>query len=275
MTPQIKNIIKTLLHFGVSTCFIWVSLGINFGLVLLFQNELKFIFNPAFPLPKKENLVYLDEKNSEEFTIVQTEKSPEDFKDGKKARWGGEFKNRVKEETRAPLYGNYRKGDSRENIVEDPGSDLSLSDLLSIAKQPYKLDESIALGGATILNTERVIYASFGNRVTEAIYGLWVSYLHEFIDGMERGSEEHLPENLYVTRLQVLFDKEGGVTAVKTLRSSGIEEVDEAARRVFWDREPFENPPRQLAGEDELIRFNYEFQLDWKASFFRILPRRV
>ena len=81
--------------------------------------------------------------------------------------------------------------------------------------------------------------------------------------------------NLYVTKVKVMLDENGDVVSINTIKSSGIREIDEASKKAFWDMEPFPNPPFKMASNEELLPLVFEFQFEYKNSFFGIVPWRI
>lgn len=222
--------------------------------------------------------------------IVQTERSENQTKP-KKPRFAGEYDQSTPKETRSPRTGRLSSGgrdttlpgtrgqipESDENADEGvtagrPGQP-GMRDLM-LSASPNSLPEEIALGDQTILETESVGYASFLNRLADSIYQPWVDYAKDAIrDTYQDGGK--IESQLYITRLQVELNDEGEVVAIQTLKSSGIESLDEAPKRALWDRSPYPNPPQQMRKADGLLRFVYEFHFEWKSSIFNIVPSAI
>lgn len=209
--------------------------------------------------------------------IVQSSKAKEQDPDTKdrEAKYGGEFKNRVKKETQGPRSGRFREGRplAIPRQPAGPGEDgmPSLSDLMAFGASPNALGDELAPGNQTVLNTDPVRYASFINRIADKIYDPWVSFARDAVGRMYHGGKQ-LEANTYITKLQVVLDSDGAIRAIQTLASSGIDELDEAPKKAFWEVEPFPNPPGQMFEKDSMVRFIYEFHFEWKTSSFNIVP---
>ena len=198
-----------------------------------------------------------------------------------KARFLGEFRQRVAEETQSP-----RKGRMRERTVvdgQDQEDELGLDGTLTQKRRariralfesasPNALPDDIKRGGETILNADGILYASFINRVADEIYDTWVEKIRLAMEKMSKSAKK-LETNLYTTRLEVMLDSNGAVLGIKTLSGCGIVSIDEAPKLAFWENSPFPNPPSQLVGAEGVARFRYEFQFDWKQSGFSIVPQ--
>jgi TonB family protein len=226
---------------------------------------------------KPDAIELFDPKTDLDRQVVETEEAVDQEKDDKPARFAGEVRNRVKREMQADRRGRFQQGRSRPT-VPDASKDGEggyrggpFSDLLAIPQSPHALPDDIRKGGQTVLNTDPVLYASFLNRVADEIYDAWTSNASDAMDRVY-GAGGKLSANIYVTKLTVVFNREGGVASVKILKSSGVRELDEAPKKAFWDTEPFPNPPGQMFDEDGLVRVVYEFQYEWKSSGFNIIP---
>lgn len=221
--------------------------------------------------------------------VVQTSELEEQEDKGQKAQFNAEVKNRVAQETRSPLVGSFRQGLQTPEVAEaeqedqtgeeqlDKGSkkfDVPLKNLLTFGRSPHALPKDIPLGNQTVLNTDKVRYASFINRIADEIYQPWVESAEKALKEFSMGDRK-IEANLYITRLKITLDTEGAVKAIQVLESSGISELDEAPKRAFWEAEPFPNPPSQLLETDGFVRLTYEFQFEWKNSAFNIVPWKI
>lgn len=229
--------------------------------------------------------------------VVQTSKSNEEDQNSEPAKLAGEFRNRVKKETQASMIGPFQEGQlaggHEGNQLKDGKSDSSelsqdgdtqvnpgesagprISDLMVLGRSPHYLSDKIEKGNQTILNTDKVLYASFINRIAEEIYQPWVSNIQVALQDL-KGLGRKLENNIYVTKLNVSMDKRGEITGIQVLSSSGVSLIDEAPKKAFWEVEPFPNPPMQLIEEDGFIRLTYEFHFEWKSSGFNIVPMTI
>ena len=216
--------------------------------------------------------------------VVQTSKSHEEDSSSEPAQLAGEFKNRVKKETQSQLTGPFQEGKvggGKEESTSEEG-DLSMpqgqgpnfSELMVMGRSPHFLSDKIEKGNQTILNTDKVLYASFINRIAEEVYQPWVRNIGDSLKQIGALGKK-LENNIYVTKLNVSMDKRGEITGIQVLSSSGVQAIDEAPKRAFWEVEPFPNPPMQLIEEDGYIRLVYEFHFEWKSSGFNIVPMTI
>lgn len=205
---------------------------------------------------------------------VQTSRAEEQLESGK-ARFRGEFKNRVEKETRSPMVGRFREGPQSGNSVPDgkEGRGLTLSDLMPYGSQSDYLPDDVELGAQTLLNTDPFRYSSFLNRVHDEVHGPWSRRVSEAV----RTIEEQLREKTYVTKLLVSVDDAGHVVSIRTLQSSGIPLIDQAAKQAFWDSEPFPDPPSDfnLREQGGPLAIGYEFHVSISESSFFMVPWRL
>lgn len=217
--------------------------------------------------------------------VVQTSKA--ELQDERKAdaNFAGEFDQRVEKETQAPLKGKFKEGlafapkeplELNEKGIGESGKDTekNLKNILSLGSSPHALAKDIPMGNQTVLNTDKVRYASFVNRIADEIYQPWVEAAERVIRDFSL-DKKSLEANLYVTRLRITLDAEGLVTGIQILDSSGVNELDEAPKKAFWEAESFPNPPKQLFDDDGYVRLTYEFQFEWKNSSFNVIPWKI
>ena len=235
---------------------------------------------------------------------VETSRPKEQEKDDTPAPFAGEFQNRVKKQMQSTSKGRFRQGTvavappqsseqskpapksgaSRGNdgLTPDflpdgkaaPGktNELSMARLLGVqSNNPYQLPDSVAKGNQTLLNTDKVVYASFMNRIAEEIYDPWVNHARSVLMTLT-DTGHRMQASTYVTKLLVVMDPHGHVLSIEVVQTCGLHDLDEAPKKAFWEREPFINPPPQMRDKDGLIRFVYEFHFELHSSLFNIVP---
>ncbi len=124
-------------------------------------------------------------------------------------------------------------------------------------------------GQESILDTARNKYASFFNRVRDAVSDEWAPEpLHKANDpyGNVYGSTDRH------TRLLIVLRPDGGLEQVKILKRSGVGYLDEEAVRAVRAAAPFINPPPQLVdAQTGLIEFTFDFflMIDGSKKIYR------
>ncbi|MCB0403780.1 MAG: TonB family protein [Bdellovibrionales bacterium] len=219
----------------------------------------------------QDNIVVERWEDTEPKQSVQTSRAQEQ-EEGGKARFGGEFRNRVKKETRSPVVGQVREGPQVGNsFPDDDGHGLTLSDLLPYGSQSDVLPDDVEIGGQTLLNTDPFLYSSFMNRVHDEVHGPW----SRRVQGVARTMEDRLREKTYVTKLLVSVDGDGHVVSIRTMQSCGIPEIDDAAKEAIWESEPFPDPPKNYKDLAETLSLPYEFHVSVTDASFLMMPWRL
>ena len=145
------------------------------------------------------------------------------------------------------------------------GSPLSLSDLGVFAKghnplktkkvhhsqvaQPSRANdyvEQVPLGDLTYLNTAQYKYYGFFYRIRQRLEQYWGKSLEEKVAGlMKLGRRIKSGENL-ITTLIVILSEVGEILTILIKGSSGVQELDDAAKTSFMAAGPFPHPPKGL-----------------------------
>lgn len=131
-------------------------------------------------------------------------------------------------------------------------------------------DNSIPLGSENILNTEENHYYSFYSRVFEVTNPLWQSYARSAL------RSKRFNMGSYLTKAEILLDREGNFVEVRILSSSGEKILDDAIEKTWKKIARFPNPPKDLILEDGYVHTGWSFQvnIDEHAGFQALPPER-
>lgn len=131
------------------------------------------------------------------------------------------------------------------------------------------IDEGIDEGDANRLNARRFKYASFFNRVRDAVAEHWhpeVLHAARDPDGRVHGQQTR------VTKLMISLNEDGSLHRARMVDSSGVDYLDEEAIRAVRAAQPFTNPPPQLvdsrSGKIE-FGFAFIFEINGGRRIFR------
>lgn len=183
-------------------------------------------------------------------------------------------------QTRARKIGIFQEGKSSQS--SKGGQDLSskkelkLSDLGSmVAENPYKKAAEeiysqkglpsghgetqqigassdyvadVPLGDVTNLNTVEYKYYGFYHRIRQKLEQFWGRSLHDKAAQLVKQGRRISSDEL-ITSLRITLDKDGEITRIQILGTSGVQEIDDAAVESFNDAGPFPNPPKDLIVE--------------------------
>jgi protein TonB len=106
--------------------------------------------------------------------------------------------------------------------------------------------EKIPLGDLTYLNTAQYKYYGFFYRIRQRLEQFWGKTLEEKVAGlMKLGRRIRSGENL-ITTLTVILSEVGEILTILIKGSSGVQELDDAAKNSFEEAGPFPHPPRGL-----------------------------
>jgi TonB family protein len=114
-------------------------------------------------------------------------------------------------------------------------------------------------GEGTFLNTKEWKYATFFNRVKQAVGRNWDP--NEPLRQRDPTGEIYGGRDRY-TILNVTLGGDGLVKDIQVQRSSGVDFLDEAAVVSFRRAQPFPNPPPGLMGANGTVTFPFGFYLE-------------
>jgi TonB family protein len=129
---------------------------------------------------------------------------------------------------------------------------------LSGGPAPDKLD-GVEEGEGTYLNTREWKYASYFNRIKQAVATQWDpngALVKRDPTGQRYAYKDRL------TVLTVTLDDKGALKDVHVQRSSGVDFLDSTAIEAFRKAQPFVNPPGGLADQRGEIAFVFGFYLE-------------
>jgi TonB family protein len=136
-------------------------------------------------------------------------------------------------------------------------SSAALDKIIGAAPNDHLQD--IEQGAGTFLNTREWKYATFFNRVKQAVGRNWDP--NEPLRQRDPTGEIYGGRDRY-TILDVTLGGDGLVKDIKVQRSSGVDFLDEAAIVSFRRAQPFPNPPPGLMGKDGTVTFPFGFYLE-------------
>jgi len=136
-------------------------------------------------------------------------------------------------------------------------SSAALDKIIGAAPNDHLQD--VEQGEGTFLNTREWKYATFFNRVKQAVGRNWDP--NEPLRQRDPTGEIYGGRDRY-TILDVTLGGDGLVKDIKVQRSSGVDFLDEAAIVSFRRAQPFPNPPPGLMGKDGTVTFPFGFYLE-------------
>jgi TonB family protein len=187
--------------------------------------------------------------------------APESGGDLASARAAGE------EGARAPTTGageggQRRAGTSGDLLHVTPGTLARLSG----GPAPDRL-EGLEEGEGTFLNTRSWKYATYFNRIKQAVAAAWDPMSP--LDARDPDRSMFGYKDRY-TLLGVVLDDAGHVKNLVVEQTSGAEFLDRAALTAFRTAQPFVNPPRGIIDQNGEIKFSFGFFLEMGRPGMRL-----
>lgn len=220
--------------------------------------------------------------------LRQLEEKVEEVK--RKAQFLSRETVRVQKESRATVTDLTRNGDNRpekrgsskekaqkKRSFGEKSNDLAL-------QRPQPLDPAVAAGSGvstiseyipnveagsiTALNTDRLSYFTFFERVNTQLRNRWVENVRMIAERANQATLSSLASRTRHTEVEVVLDTKGYLFEVNIMKSSGYEPLDRAAKMAFQDAQPFLNPPMDLIDRDDnMIRLYYGFTVEFAPRF--------
>jgi TonB family protein len=128
---------------------------------------------------------------------------------------------------------------------------------------PDKLD-NVDEGDGTFLNTREWKYATYFNRIKQAVSSTW---------NPQRALDQRDPDRTLFgnrdrfTLLTVTLDNTGALKDVVVKKTSGVEFLDKTTIEAFKRAQPFANPPPGIVEPNGEIRFTFGFYLEVGRGF--------
>jgi len=140
----------------------------------------------------------------------------------------------------------------------------SVYDRLAGGPAPDHL-EGVEEGEGTYLNTREWKYATYFNRIKQAVATQWdpITPLRQRDPTLQRFAYRDR-----ITVLSVKLDDSGAIRGLNVEKSSGVDFLDRTAVEAFQKAQPFVNPPRGLADGSGEIAFTFGFVVE--GGGFRI-----
>lgn len=136
---------------------------------------------------------------------------------------------------------------------------------------PGTLDDinGVDQGDENLLNSKRWRFASFFNRVRNAVAQHW----HPEVVHAARDPEGRIyGTKTRITRLRIRLNPDGSVRKIRLERPSGVDYLDEEAIRAVRTAQPFNNPPPQLVDPASGFidfGFGFIFEINGRPRIFR------
>jgi len=118
--------------------------------------------------------------------------------------------------------------------------------------------KDVKKGDKTELNTKKFIYAAYFNKIKRAISKHWTPGFVLMIND----PKHHIygKKNRF-TKLKVMVSRNGSISKISVITSSGFDALDREAINAFKMAAPFQNPPEVLLNEDKELEIKFGFMV--------------
>jgi TonB family protein len=142
----------------------------------------------------------------------------------------------------------------------DPRLAVSPSTLARLAGGPSNdFLKGVEEGDGTFLNTREWKYATYFNRIKEAVSGAWD--VRQALEQRDPDRSIYAFKDRY-TLVSVTLDDHGGLKDLAVARTSHVDFLDRVAMDAFRKAQPFANPPPGLVDAAGQIRFQFGFYVE-------------
>ncbi len=152
-----------------------------------------------------------------------------------------------------------REGDGERRLSEHRGSWTSSSfDKWRPAIENYV--SSVKPGNQTALNTAAVPFASYLNGMHNRIHPIFADSFLASLDGLPATNPLNDPK--LVTRLEIVLTRDGHITKMGIVKTSGVTAFDIAALDSVQRASPFGPAPNAIVSTDGAVYLHWEFHRD-------------
>jgi TonB family protein len=147
--------------------------------------------------------------------------------------------------------GEQRRGDPRLAIPPQ-----TLARLAGLAAPDHL--EGVEEGDGTFLNSRSWKYASYFNRIKEAVAKTWFERVDRESTRRDPTSSIYLYKERF-TLIEYVLDDKGAVKELAVARSSNVDFLDTVALEAIRSAQPFPNPPTGLIDAKGEVRWTFGF----------------
>lgn len=269
--------------------FIMISVFTHLAVIGL----LNLSFTPTKIQDERIEIEIIDQAEQKLQLIEQDKKALND-EIPEETKYLGRHNQRVVEETKAALHGDYRNtgGQGMDNspkkavtAQKESGQKITEGELPSLSalnprfnfaqQQQQEESSSDALASSqndhlkdvkpsieTMLNSKEFVYYTYYQRIRTKIRQHWEPSIRQKVRKIFAQGRNIASTRDHVTRVIITLNPAGELVRVQVVGASGIRDLDEAAIEAFRAAEPFPNPPKGIIDQDGTIKINWDFILE-------------
>lgn len=117
-------------------------------------------------------------------------------------------------------------------------------------------------GAQTLLSTREFIYYTYFNRIKAQIQQQWEPRIKTKITKLFIQGRKIASDRDHITKLLIILNSKGTLVGVQIINESGLIDLDDAAVEAFKAAAPFPNPPAGIVEKDGKIKIQWDFILE-------------
>lgn len=133
-----------------------------------------------------------------------------------------------------------------KNNTQNTRDDHLMNEVAAMASASNDRVENVPLSDISRLNTTEYKHYGFFQRIRSQLEQHWGSTLKEKAKKIYKSGRKISSDNDFITNIEVELDKNGKITNIFIIGTSGVKELDDAAIESFNKAGPFPNPPSDL-----------------------------
>ncbi len=231
--------------------------------------------------------------------IVQQNDKPLNDEVDEKAKFLGQFNQRVVEQTKAQKHGDFQ---NQRDLKDSEATPKQAAEKKSKMKQAFSANKKMlngvpvmeALrpsfdwdrienkGGSkrevasktddylkdvkdgvqTQLSTREFLYYSYYNRIRGQLKQYWEPKIKDKVKKIFSQGRNIAADEDRITKVLIVLNNAGTLVKVQVVGESGVRDLDDAAVEAFRAAAPFPNPPKGIVDTDGLIKIRWDFILE-------------
>lgn len=147
------------------------------------------------------------------------------------------------------LIGKNDSKSNKKNQEADSKDKSLLRDVSALASASNDKVDDVPLSDISRLNTTEYKHYGFFQRIRSQLEQHWGTTLKEKAKKIYKSGRNISSDSDFITNIEVELDKNGKITNIFIIGTSGVKELDDAAVESFNKAGPFPNPPSDLLSE--------------------------
>jgi TonB family protein len=130
-----------------------------------------------------------------------------------------------------------------------------------VFSEPLSIPGHSHSAGLHAIDVDPIVSYTFMHRFGRSVYPRWINRLRIALNGVAQEELLFYPYKQTLTIFEIQMNKEGNLTKLILLQSSGIDSIDRSAGQALYEAKKFPNPPQFLKVHDNLYRLKVAFNV--------------